>query len=90
MAKRKRPQAKHNPKGRSSQNDKRKRLDTPNPGRKRTVKMKVRLTGKMADLEKLMPRCNLDSFAFQVVHIYCDGLRHFCFADLTDVQRFPR
>ena len=46
----KRPQAKHKPKSRSSQHDKRKRLDTPNPRRKKTVKAKVPLTGKMADL----------------------------------------
>ena len=51
MAKRKkqskRPQAKHKPKSRSSQHDKRKRLDTPNPQRKKTVKAKVPLTGMM-------------------------------------------
>jgi len=54
MAKRKkqskRPQAQHKPKSRSSQHDKRKRLDTPNPQRKKTAKAKVPLTGKMADL----------------------------------------
>ena len=46
----KRPQAKHKPKSRSSQHDKRKRLDTPNLRRKKTVKAKVPLTGKMAVL----------------------------------------
>ena len=46
----KRPQAKHKPQSRSSQHDKRKRLDTPNPQRKKTVKAKVPLTGKMAVL----------------------------------------
>ena len=54
MAKRKeqskRPQAKHKPKSRPSQHDKRKRLDTPNPRRKKTVKAKVPLTGMMAGL----------------------------------------
>ena len=54
MAKRKnsskRPQAEHKPKSRPSQHDKRKRLDTPNPRRKKTVKAKVPLTGKMAGL----------------------------------------
>lgn len=54
MAKRKKqskcPQAQHKPKSRPSQHDKRKRLGTPNPWRKRTVKAKVRLTGKMANL----------------------------------------
>ena len=58
MAKRKdsskRPQAKHKPKSRSSQHDKRKRLGTPNPRRKKTVKAKVPLTGKMAVLIKSM------------------------------------
>ena len=51
MAKRKkqskRPQAKHKPKSRPSQHDKRKRLDTRNPRRKKTVKAKVPLTGMM-------------------------------------------
>ena len=37
----KRPQAQHKPKSRSSQHDKRKRLDTPHPRRKKTVKAKV-------------------------------------------------
>ncbi len=46
----KRPQAQHKPKSRSSQHDKRKRLDTPNPRRKKIVKAKVPLTGKMAVL----------------------------------------
>ena len=46
----KRPQAQHKSKSRSSQHDKRKRLDTPNPRRKKTVKAKVPLTGKMAVL----------------------------------------
>ena len=54
MAKRKdssrRPQAQHKPKSRPSQHDKRKRLGTPNPRRKKTVKAKVPLTGKMAVL----------------------------------------
>ena len=54
MAKRKkqskRPQAQHKSKSQPSQHDKRKRLDTPNPRRKKTVKAKVPLTGKMADL----------------------------------------
>ena len=46
----KRPQANHKPQSRSSQHDTRKRLDTPNPRRKKTVKAKVPLTGKMARL----------------------------------------
>ena len=54
MAKRKkqskRPQAQHKPKSPSSQHDKRKRLDTPNPQRRKTAKAKVPLTGKMAVL----------------------------------------
>ena len=54
MAKRKkqskRPQAKHKPQSRSSQHDKRERLNTPNPRRKKTVKAKVPLTGTMAGL----------------------------------------
>ncbi len=54
MAKRKkqskRPQAQHKPKSRPSQHDKRKRLDTPNPQRKKTLKAKVPLIGKMAVL----------------------------------------
>ena len=54
MAKRKkqskRPQAQHKPTSRSSQHDKRKRLDTPNPQRKKTVKAKVPLTGSLAVL----------------------------------------
>ena len=45
-----RPQAQHKPKSPSSQHDKRKRLDTPNLRRKKTVKAKVPLTGKMAVL----------------------------------------
>ncbi|MEJ7592901.1 MAG: hypothetical protein WKF77_15235 [Planctomycetaceae bacterium] len=52
MAKRKKqskhPQSQHKPPSRSSQHDKRKRLDTSNPRRKKTVKAKVPLTGKMA------------------------------------------
>ena len=44
------PQAKHKPKSRSSQHDKRRRLQTPNPRRKKTVKANVPLTGKMAVL----------------------------------------
>ena len=47
----KRPQAKHKPKGRSAQHDKRKRLDTLNPQRKKTVQAKVPLTGKMAGID---------------------------------------
>ena len=58
MAKRKRtskrPQAEHKPKSRSSQHDRRKRLNTPNPQRKKTAKAKVPLTGPMADLVKSM------------------------------------
>ena len=54
MAKRKkqskRPQAQHKPTSRSSQRDKRKRLDTPNPQRMRTANAKVQFTVKMADL----------------------------------------
>jgi len=46
----KRPQAQHKPKSASSQHDKRKRLATPNPQRKKTAKAKVPLTGKMAVL----------------------------------------
>jgi len=46
----KRPQAQHKPTSRSSQHHKRKRLDTPNPQRKKTVETKVPLTGKMAVL----------------------------------------
>ena len=50
MAKRKkqskRPQAQHKPKSRSSQHDKRKRLGTPIPQRKKTTKATVPLTGK--------------------------------------------
>ena len=46
----KRPQAQHKPKSRSSQHDKRKRLNTPNPQRKKTVNANVPLTGKMAVL----------------------------------------
>ena len=46
----KRPQAQHKPKSRSSQHDKRKRLDIPNLQRKKTVKAKVPLTGMMAGL----------------------------------------
>ena len=61
MAKRKkqskRPQAQHQPKSPSSQHDKRKRLDTPNPRRKKTVKAKVPLTGKMAVLVTSMAAC---------------------------------
>ena len=45
-----RPQAQHKPKSRSSQHDKRKRLHTPNPQRKKTLKAKVPLTGTMAGL----------------------------------------
>ena len=63
MAKRKkqskRPQAKHKPKSRPSQHDKRKRLDTRNPRRKKTVKAKVPLTGMMAGLVTSMA-CMLD------------------------------
>lgn len=58
MAKRKKqskcPQPQHKPKSRPSQHDKRKRLDTPNPRRKKTLKAKVRLTGAMANLIKSM------------------------------------
>ncbi|HQX53064.1 MAG TPA: transposase [Planctomycetaceae bacterium] len=54
MAKRKkqskRPQAQHKPKSPSSQHDKRKRLDTPNPQRRKTAKAKAPLTGAMAVL----------------------------------------
>ncbi|MEJ7591283.1 MAG: transposase [Planctomycetaceae bacterium] len=50
----KRPQAQHKPTSRSSQHDKRKRLDTPNPQRKKTSKAKVPLTGAMANLVKTM------------------------------------
>ena len=46
----KRPQAQHKSKSRRSQHDKRKRLQTANPQRKKTVKAKVPLTGKMAVL----------------------------------------
>lgn len=46
----KRPQAQHKPKSRPSQHDKRKRLDTPNPGRRKTVTAKVPLTGMLSDL----------------------------------------
>jgi len=42
------------PQSRSSQHEKRKRLDTPNPQRKKTVKATVPLTGAMADLVKSM------------------------------------
>jgi len=45
-----RPQPQHKPESRSSQHDKRKRLDTPNPRRKKTLKAKVPLPGKMAVL----------------------------------------
>jgi len=58
MAKRKkqskRPQAKHKSKSPASRHDKRKRLDTPNPQRKKTAKAKVPLTGAMATLVKSM------------------------------------
>ena len=54
MAKRKkeskRPQAQHKAKSSPSQHDKRKRLDTRNPQRKKTVRAKVPLTGMMAGL----------------------------------------
>jgi len=40
----KRPQTQHKPKSASSQHDRRKRLDTPNPQRKKTAKAKVPLT----------------------------------------------
>ena len=64
MAKRKtsaeRPQAKHKPKSRSSQHGKRKRLDTRNPLRRKTVTAKVPLTGQMAVLVTAMARV-LDS-----------------------------
>jgi len=43
----KRPQAQHKTESRSSQHDKRKRLDTSNLRRKRTVKGKVPFTGTM-------------------------------------------
>jgi len=63
MAKRqkqsKRPQAKHKSKSPASRHDKRKRLDTPNPLRKKTAKAKVPLTGSMATLVKSMG-CMLD------------------------------
>lgn len=45
-----RPQAKHKAKSPASRHDKRKRLETRNPRRKKTVKAKVPLTGKMAVL----------------------------------------
>jgi len=58
MAKRKkqskRPQAKHKSKSPASRHDKRKRLDTPNPQRKKTAKAKVPLTGSMATFVKSM------------------------------------
>ena len=43
----KRPQAQHKPKSRSSQHDKRKRLDIPNLQRKKTVNAKVPLAGHL-------------------------------------------
>ena len=46
----KRPQAQHKAKNRSSQHDKRKRLGTPNPGRRKTVMARVPLIGMMAGL----------------------------------------
>ena len=57
MAKRertpKRPQAEHKPKSRSSPHDKRKRLDTPNPQRKKTVKAKVPKTPNLKKFRTL-------------------------------------
>ena len=62
----KRPQAKHKPKSRSSRHDKRKRLNTPNPRRKKTVKAKVPLIGKMADLVTSMASILDARVAFQL------------------------
>jgi len=68
MAKRKkqskRPQAQHKPKSRSSQHDKRERLETPSPRRKKTVKAKVPLTGKMAVLVTSMAGMLVARMAF--------------------------
>ena len=62
----KRPQAQHKPKSRSSQHDKRKRLDTPNPGRRKTVTAKVLLTGMISGLVTSMARMLDARMAFRL------------------------
>ena len=85
----KRPQAEHKPKSRSSQHDKRKRLDTRNPQRKKTAKAKVPLTGKMAVLVMSITRMLDARMAFRL-SIIIAGMMLIVAVDDSTTQRYGR
>jgi len=84
----KRPQTQHKPKSRSSPHDKRKRLATPNPLRKKTVKAKVPLTGMMAGLVTSMAGMLDARMAFRL-SIIMAGVSSACVHDQNDSLNCP-